>query len=106
MFELLGTPAEHKKWMTFPGAHSAPRAALVRETLGWLERYRGGRAVAGLLGAGDDVVVVPRVEPDQVGAAGGRAAWFAVIDVGYTSRPSGGPVVGARAIPEGAMVLR
>jgi eukaryotic-like serine/threonine-protein kinase len=39
MFELLGTPAEHKKWMTFPGAHSAPRAALVRETLAWLERY-------------------------------------------------------------------
>ncbi|MBZ0269721.1 SUMF1/EgtB/PvdO family nonheme iron enzyme, partial [bacterium] len=39
MFELLGTPAEHKKWMTFPGAHSAPRAALVRETLAWLEKY-------------------------------------------------------------------
>lgn len=41
MFELLGTPKEHKKWLTFPGAHSAPRAALVLETLAWLAKYLG-----------------------------------------------------------------
>jgi hypothetical protein len=30
---------EHKRWMTFPGAHSVPRVEMVREVLGWLARY-------------------------------------------------------------------
>ena len=41
MFEMLGTPDEYKRWMTFPGAHSVPRVEMVREVLGWLERYLG-----------------------------------------------------------------
>jgi len=41
MFEMLGTPPEHKRWKTFPGAHSVPRVETVREVLAWLERYLG-----------------------------------------------------------------
>ncbi len=39
MYEMLGTPDEHKRWMTFPRAHSVPRVEMVREVLAWLERY-------------------------------------------------------------------
>ncbi len=39
MYEMLGTPDEHKRWMTFAGAHSVPRVEMVREVLAWLERY-------------------------------------------------------------------
>ena len=40
-FELLGTPSEHKRRLTFPGGHSVPRVEMIRETLGWLDRYLG-----------------------------------------------------------------
>jgi len=39
MYEMLGTPDKHKRWMTFPGAHSVPRVEMVREVLAWLKRY-------------------------------------------------------------------
>ncbi len=44
MFELLGTPAEHKRRLTFPGGHSVPRTETIRETLAWLDRYLGPAA--------------------------------------------------------------
>jgi dienelactone hydrolase len=41
MFELLGTPPEHKRRLTFRGGHSVPRAEMIRETRVWLDRYLG-----------------------------------------------------------------
>ncbi len=41
MFDLLGTPPEHKKRLVFPGGHSVPRIDLIRESLAWLDRYFG-----------------------------------------------------------------
>jgi dienelactone hydrolase len=40
-FELLGTPPEHKKRLTWPGGHSVPRTEMIKETLGWFDRYLG-----------------------------------------------------------------
>ncbi len=39
LFELLGTPAEHKKRLVFPGGHSVPRTEMIKESLLWLDRY-------------------------------------------------------------------
>ncbi len=41
MFELLGTPLEHKRRITYPRGHTVPKIDLIRETLAWLERYLG-----------------------------------------------------------------
>ena len=41
MFELLGTPPEHKRRLTFQGGHSVPRVQTITETLAWFERYLG-----------------------------------------------------------------
>lgn len=42
LFKLLGTMAEHKRHVIFEGAgHVPPRIDLIRETLGWLDRYVG-----------------------------------------------------------------
>jgi dienelactone hydrolase len=41
MFELLGTPPEHKKRLTYPRGHSVPRTEMIKETLAWLDRYLG-----------------------------------------------------------------
>ena len=41
MFELLGTPAEHKKRLIFPGGHSVPRTEMIKESLAWLDQYLG-----------------------------------------------------------------
>ena len=41
MFELLGTPSEHKRRLTYPGGHSVPRPEMIKETLAWLDRYLG-----------------------------------------------------------------
>jgi eukaryotic-like serine/threonine-protein kinase len=40
-FRLLGTPAEHKQYLLFDDGHWVPREPLMRETLGWLDRYLG-----------------------------------------------------------------
>ena len=39
MFELLGTPPEHKRRLTYAGGHSVPRLETIKETLAWFERY-------------------------------------------------------------------
>ena len=41
MFELLGTPAEHKRHVVFEGGHFVPRHQLIQETVDWLDRYLG-----------------------------------------------------------------
>ncbi|MCM2316349.1 MAG: protein kinase [Thermoanaerobaculia bacterium] len=41
MFELLGTPPEHKKRLVYPGGHSVPRNEMIKQTLEWLDRYLG-----------------------------------------------------------------
>lgn len=41
MFELLGTPEEHKKIKAYPTDHIPPKAEYVRETLDWLDKYFG-----------------------------------------------------------------
>ena len=40
-FELLGTPANQKKWLVFEGSHTVPNTDLVRESLTWLDIYLG-----------------------------------------------------------------
>ena len=41
MFQLFGTPAEHKKQVIYETGHFVPRAQLIRESLDWLDRYLG-----------------------------------------------------------------
>jgi hypothetical protein len=41
MFDLLGTPPEHKRRLTYEGGHSVPRVEMIKETLAWLDRYLG-----------------------------------------------------------------
>jgi eukaryotic-like serine/threonine-protein kinase len=41
MFDLLGTPAEHKRHVISEGGHFVPRPQLIRELLDWLDRYLG-----------------------------------------------------------------
>ncbi|MFN2604421.1 MAG: alpha/beta hydrolase family protein, partial [Gemmatimonadaceae bacterium] len=40
-FQVLGTPADKKKWIVYEGGHDVPRMALIRETLAWLDKYLG-----------------------------------------------------------------
>lgn len=41
MFELLGTPAEHKKRIVYDAGHLVPRLDFVKETLAWYDTYLG-----------------------------------------------------------------
>jgi serine/threonine protein kinase/dienelactone hydrolase len=41
MFNLLGTPAQHKKNVLTETGHTVPRNQLIKETLDWLDRYFG-----------------------------------------------------------------
>lgn len=41
MFELLGTPDEHKKYLLYETDHIPPRNEYIRETLAWLDKYLG-----------------------------------------------------------------
>jgi pimeloyl-ACP methyl ester carboxylesterase len=41
MFELLGTPEEHKRLALVDGGHIVPLNPAVREVLDWLDRYLG-----------------------------------------------------------------
>jgi len=41
MFDLLGTPAEHKRRLTYERGHTVPKTELIRESLAWLDRYFG-----------------------------------------------------------------
>jgi tRNA A-37 threonylcarbamoyl transferase component Bud32/dienelactone hydrolase len=41
MFDLLGTPAQHKRMILYETDHIPPRAEYIRETLAWLDKYLG-----------------------------------------------------------------
>jgi serine/threonine protein kinase len=41
LFDLLGTPDEHKELKLYETDHIAPRNEFIRETLAWLDRYLG-----------------------------------------------------------------
>jgi alpha-beta hydrolase superfamily lysophospholipase len=41
MFNLLGTPDEHKELKMFKTDHIPPRNEFIKETLAWLDRYLG-----------------------------------------------------------------
>jgi predicted esterase len=41
MFDLLGTPDEHKELKLFETDHIPPRNEFIKETLAWLDRYLG-----------------------------------------------------------------
>ena len=41
MFELLGTPSEHKRHYYTPAAHRVPRNVRIREVLNWFDKYLG-----------------------------------------------------------------
>jgi eukaryotic-like serine/threonine-protein kinase len=41
MFDLLGTPREQKELKLYETDHFIPRNELIKETLGWLDRYLG-----------------------------------------------------------------
>jgi dipeptidyl aminopeptidase/acylaminoacyl peptidase len=40
-FQLLGTPADRKRWVVYDGGHNVPREQLISETLDWLDKYLG-----------------------------------------------------------------
>ena len=41
MFDLLGTPAEHKRLILYDTDHIPPVSEFIKETLAWLEKYQG-----------------------------------------------------------------
>jgi len=41
MFELLGTPTEHKRHVLFESYHTVPRNEGIKEILDWLDKYLG-----------------------------------------------------------------
>jgi eukaryotic-like serine/threonine-protein kinase len=50
LFQMLGTPPEHKRHVVYEAGHFVPRPQLAKETLDWLDRYLGPIPVA----SGDD----------------------------------------------------
>jgi dienelactone hydrolase len=41
LFDLLGTPIEHKELKVYDTDHIPPRTEFIRETLAWLDKYLG-----------------------------------------------------------------
>ena len=41
MFDLLGTPPEHKRLILYDTDHIPPRNEFIKETLAWLDKYLG-----------------------------------------------------------------
>ena len=41
MYELLGTPREHKKLYVLEASHDVPKVDVAKECLEWLDRYFG-----------------------------------------------------------------
>ncbi len=41
MFDLLGTPEQHKKLVLYETDHYVPKTEIVKETLNWLDKYFG-----------------------------------------------------------------
>ena len=41
MFDLLGTPEEHKVLKIYETDHFVPKNEMIKETLNWLDKYFG-----------------------------------------------------------------
>jgi eukaryotic-like serine/threonine-protein kinase len=42
LFDLLGTPLEHKRWIIYDAGHlPLPRAEMLKEIMAWLDKYQG-----------------------------------------------------------------
>ena len=41
MFDLLGTPPEHRRLILYETDHIPPRNEYIKETLAWLDKYLG-----------------------------------------------------------------
>ena len=41
MFRHLGTPAEHKRRVVYDSSHAIPRNELIKEFVGWMDKYWG-----------------------------------------------------------------
>ncbi len=41
MFELLGTPEDDKKLLSYAGSHFVPKTEVAKEMLAWLDKYLG-----------------------------------------------------------------
>ena len=41
LFELLGTPAEHKRRVVYEASHNIPRNEMIQEVVNWMEKYWG-----------------------------------------------------------------
>ena len=41
MFDLLGTPEQHKKLVLYETDHFIPKSEIIKETLNWLDKYFG-----------------------------------------------------------------
>jgi dienelactone hydrolase len=55
-FEMLGTPEEHKKLIFYPSDHSIPRAARIRDSLAWLDKYLGPVIIRGRTTTDHDII--------------------------------------------------
>jgi hypothetical protein len=41
LFELLGTPAVHKRRVVYEASHNIPRNEMIKEVVNWMEKYWG-----------------------------------------------------------------
>ena len=41
MYNLLGTPPEHKRRVVYETSHSIPRNAMIKEVVDWMDKYWG-----------------------------------------------------------------
>jgi dienelactone hydrolase len=41
LFQLLGTPAEHKRRVVYEAGHIIPRNEMMKEVVNWMEKYWG-----------------------------------------------------------------
>ena len=41
LFELLGTPAKHKRRVVYEASHNIPRNEMIKEVVNWMEKYWG-----------------------------------------------------------------
>jgi hypothetical protein len=47
LYELLGTPPEDKRHVTYPTGHIMPRIPVIREVTDWLDHYLGNLCTSG-----------------------------------------------------------
>ena len=65
MFELLGTPPEHKRRITYPRGHTVSKVELTKETLSHGSNATWGRLSSGGREAGDAAKHAPEQQRDE-----------------------------------------